>query len=612
MRIANKLGLAIVLVFVASAVANHVVMESTIKPRFEDFERDSARRAHQQVLDTLRAQSAKSMTTAQDYGHWDDAYDFLRGRNGKSFKRANLSPPLSVLESLGINVLVFRRPDGRVMWAEAFDLNAQKPIEGLAAEVAALAYHHPYLTGGADPMATSGFLRSKHGMLVAAIAPIIKTDRSGKPVGELIAANLLDEAAIKAQTGFEYALQPLQTGEIVDSAKPQIRTQPQHIETVSMVADLAGRPLAALTVRTPRDISKAGRMAIHSATMIMLAAALAVVASLLLFVRWLVVDRISGLSRHLATAGEAGQISKLPGHQGDDEIGQLARAFNAMADEVNHLRDTLADSSYQQGRAEWASGTLHNVRNGLSPVTTSVWRLKQIFEAPWLANVRTAIAEQQGDASQERKTKLSSYVLANAPKMIAAADQAMAMVRQIESASTEVLDIMTEHEHFARRDIATEAVDLAPLIQSVTASFRAGNPHVADVELPAETAVAIINRTILRQVLANVLINADEAIASTGRPGRIIIRLHKLPNEGLLRIQINDDGEGIAAERLKAIFERGASSRLHRRGGQGLHWSANAMSTFGGSIAASSPGPGKGTTITLTLKSATNIEKEAA
>jgi signal transduction histidine kinase len=64
---------------------------------------------------------------------------------------------------------------------------------------------------------------------------------------------------------------------------------------------------------------------------------------------------------------------------------------------------------------------------------------------------------------------------------------------------------------------------------------------------------------------------------------------------------VTDTGEGIAADRIKAIFERGRSTRIYRTGGLGLHWCANALKAQGGAIAAQSDGPGKGATILITL-----------
>lgn len=60
-----------------------------------------------------------------------------------------------------------------------------------------------------------------------------------------------------------------------------------------------------------------------------------------------------------------------------------------------------------------------------------------------------------------------------------------------------------------------------------------------------------------------------------------------------MRLSITDNGVGIPPENLKRIFNHGFTTRKEGHG-FGLHSSANAAKTMGGSIHVHSDGPGQG------------------
>ena len=68
----------------------------------------------------------------------------------------------------------------------------------------------------------------------------------------------------------------------------------------------------------------------------------------------------------------------------------------------------------------------------------------------------------------------------------------------------------------------------------------------------------------------------------------------------LVHVRFTDNGQGIPAEALPRLFERGFTSKA-RGSGIGLHWCANTMAAMGGRIHASSDGPGRGACVHLLL-----------
>lgn len=109
----------------------------------------------------------------------------------------------------------------------------------------------------------------------------------------------------------------------------------------------------------------------------------------------------------------------------------------------------------------------------------------------------------------------------------------------------------------------------------------------------------------LGQVLANLL---DNALRHTPPGGHVEVRAHSEPQSVIVRV--TDTGEGISAQHLPHVFERfyrAEAARTRDKGGAGIGLAiAKALvEAHGGTIAASSQGPGTGATFTIRLPLAT-------
>ena len=96
--------------------------------------------------------------------------------------------------------------------------------------------------------------------------------------------------------------------------------------------------------------------------------------------------------------------------------------------------------------------------------------------------------------------------------------------------------------------------------------------------------------------------NAKQALEQNAH-GNKHIRLsvdYSLTARDRVRVSISDNGIGIAAENLARVFAHGFTTK-HEGHGFGLHSAALAAAEMGGSLSASSEGPGLGATFTLEL-----------
>jgi C4-dicarboxylate-specific signal transduction histidine kinase len=131
---------------------------------------------------------------------------------------------------------------------------------------------------------------------------------------------------------------------------------------------------------------------------------------------------------------------------------------------------------------------------------------------------------------------------------------------------------------------------------------RALSPQAALIDdCPQDPVEVYADRGMVVQIVLNLLINAQQALAGQAAPPARIRVAIGAPEGDLVPVFVTDNGIGIAADKLVSIFgyDHTTDAEGHRFG---LHDSANAARLMGGSLAAESPGPGLGATLTLRLR----------
>lgn len=106
----------------------------------------------------------------------------------------------------------------------------------------------------------------------------------------------------------------------------------------------------------------------------------------------------------------------------------------------------------------------------------------------------------------------------------------------------------------------------------------------------------------LCQVLLNLIVNAAQAMGTTGRPGRIEVRWTTTPDDVVLTVA--DNGCGIPMEQQERVFQPMFTTKPVGVGtGLGLSICRELVTQFGGSLRLSST-QGEGTEIEITLRRA--------
>ena len=208
---------------------------------------------------------------------------------------------------------------------------------------------------------------------------------------------------------------------------------------------------------------------------------------------------------------------------------------------------------------------------------------------------------------------IEAYVAAGAvasPEQKAAAEEALRVdvteaigfirssTRKMDGLINAILKISRE----GRRELRTESVDLAVLLETAAAAVhhQASAEEGGGIEIDSQVPRIVSDRLSLDQVLGNLLDNAIKYRAPD-RPIRISVRTRR-ERRGWVKIEIEDNGRGIAASDHERIFElfRRAGTQNTAGEGIGLAHVRTLVRNLGGDIAVRSE-LGKGTTFTVTL-----------
>ncbi|HYI00155.1 GAF domain-containing sensor histidine kinase, partial [Hyalangium sp.] len=288
---------------------------------------------------------------------------------------------------------------------------------------------------------------------------------------------------------------------------------------------------------------------------------------------------------------------------------ELEKRVEERTGELRKAQAQLVETARSAGMAEVATSVLHNVGNVLTSAIVNVEMLSHTVSASRIARVKQLSA-----MLQEHQSALADFFTRD-PRGILLPEYLEGLAEELlreQAALQEGLAAMSKHiEHvraivqvqqtYARSTLVTEEYELSQLVEdSLSIQMPALKRHGVSVirEFSVLPRVRVDRHKVL-QILINLISNAKTAMASVPE-GQRSLRLRLEAVGSLARIQVVDQGMGIAPELRARLFSQGFTTREGGHG-LGLHSSALAARMLGGRLLLESEGPGKGATATLEL-----------
>jgi two-component system, NtrC family, sensor kinase len=158
-------------------------------------------------------------------------------------------------------------------------------------------------------------------------------------------------------------------------------------------------------------------------------------------------------------------------------------------------------------------------------------------------------------------------------------------------------------QSFARNGGAEEAVNVRELLGTALTLKGQELQGVQITRDIPDLPEVWTDRYKLLQIIVNFVGNASDAIAEN-EPCKKQISVRARLTDDWLEIAVEDCGIGIAADLLGRVWEFGFTTKTHGHG-FGLHSAAVAAQQLGGSVAASSAGPGQGACFSVRIPART-------
>ncbi|MDE0320545.1 MAG: HAMP domain-containing sensor histidine kinase [Acidimicrobiaceae bacterium] len=220
------------------------------------------------------------------------------------------------------------------------------------------------------------------------------------------------------------------------------------------------------------------------------------------------VRRLTDAARSVAQTQDLDQPIEL---ERDDELGELARSFNAML-------EALAQSRAQQHRLVTDAG--HELRTPLTSIRTNIELLVRAE-----ADETSAILD-----ADERRRML---------------DDVQFELDQLTELTAELVDLATDR----RAQGEPEPVDLAELAASVVDRHRRRTE--TDFVTALEPCEVVVNTALVERAIGNLVDNAVKW-SPHGEP----IEVSVAPTDREARVRVRDRGPGIPAALRETVFER--------------------------------------------------------
>ncbi len=369
-RVLLTIGLtAVLLTALIGLLFSQTLLRAFAEAELRETERDIGH-ARAFLEDELRAIDVLN----HDWASWDDTYVFIEDANS-AYIRSNITE--ETFRNTHLNLMLFVHASGRVVFAQAYDLETEKEVPVPQEMYDVL----PVLTRPSEE-SVRGLLLLPEGILQVTARPILTSEDQGPARGVLVFGRYLSAGTLARMSEHldltvtaHRADRPEEWPEDLRAIYPQLSPESPvlaraldetRIAGYGLMTDLAGRPALILRTEGPRDIYQRGLLALRYSVSTAVTVALLVAMAAILLLDRDILARLSSLAAQVRAIGAGGEPRGRVALRGRDELAGLARAFNETLDALERARREREEREAQLLRlAENSPDVIYRLR--LSP-----------------------------------------------------------------------------------------------------------------------------------------------------------------------------------------------------------------------------------------------------
>jgi len=281
--------------------------------------------------------------------------------------------------------------------------------------------------------------------------------------------------------------------------------------------------------------------------------------------------------------------------------------------ELKKAQEKLISQAMEAGMAQVSAMGLHNIGNAVTPMNVLMDNMQKSELAEisqYLEKCFLDLKSHAGDLDHylnhdARGKQVFAYMGELIDSLITQNKKQADTFNRMEKALAYISEILSLQQTYASREQeAKELVDLNDLIDdAIRMQMGALEKRRIFIKKQFDDGVPklLIDKNRLMQVIVNFIKNSYEAIdAQKNDTGEKVIAFSSFVENGCVGFRISDNGIGINPEEIEKIFELGQS----RKGstGFGLHYCKMCVEANGGKVVFTSPGSGKGATVSVTFE----------
>ncbi|MEM2949570.1 MAG: CHASE4 domain-containing protein [Nitrososphaeria archaeon] len=497
----------------------------------------------------------------KDWAYCDNTYNFMKTKNS-TYIQSNLIG--SVFENLKVNLIIFIDNNGEIFWGTAYNLTTKEMTPLPQSLNVHIQPNSNIFKSCLEKNGLRGIVILERATLFS-MYPILTSEGKGPSTGFLLMGRYLDFQLndIKAMLGKNFSVYIL--GVELERVEGELFYEGIYIKPLNeniigyrVLKDVYGKDALVIELAESRWIYREGVVHVFYFAFATLSCTTLIGVGIFLIFKHGILGDIERVDKELERIGESGDITARVSVKGDDEISNMCKIINGMLDKLEKAQAKLQEERVS-AIGETAKIIAHDLRNPLQSIVNNVYLIEE---------------------------KVRSYKTLQ-PDLLEKLDSIKLQINYMDK-------IVSDLYYYGETlQISKKEIDLCNFIRD-TLSYTPVPPNVKTEIFCEEGLKVVSDPIILRRVLANIILNAVQAMPEGGK---LIIGGVREGEEVVLTV--TDTGRGIPRELQEKVFEPLFTTKSKGMG-LGLAVCKRLIEFLGGKITFYSM-EGVGTTFTITL-----------